>query len=424
MEIVIIIALILINGLFSMSELALVSTRKFKLEASIKKGDTGAAKALELANNPTTFLSTVQIGITLVGILTGLFSGKSLTLTVANYLRSIELIAPYAESVAVFLVVLFITYLTIVFGELIPKRIGLHYPEAIATTIAAPMTILSRISLPIIWILTKTSNLFFNLFGIKDYHDEAVSEEEINAIIKDSTEGGEIQPIEQDLVRRVFSLGDRRAGELMTHRMDLVWIDINDNWETIKSKIRSRPHSVYPVCERSLDNLLGLVSVRELFLQESSTSSPNLKRHVRKALFVSEYTAAYRVLELLRSAQQHYGIVLDEYGDLQGLISINDILDELISDKTDTANDYQIIQRSENTWLADGQLPLFEFIQYFKVSDVPETNNFTTLGGLLLKLLDHIPTLTEKVRWNNFELEVVDMDGMRIDKILITRIPE
>lgn len=224
MEIVIIIGLILINGLFSMSELALVSTRKFKLQTSVKKGNKGAAKALELANNPNTFLSTVQIGITLVGILTGLFSGKSLTQAASNQLNKIELIAPYADSIAVFLVVLLITYLTIVFGELIPKRIGLHYPEAIATTIAGPMTVLSNISLPLIWILTKTSNLFFRIFGIKDRHEEAVSEEEINAIIRESTEGGEIQPIEQDLVQRVFALGDRRAGELMTHRMDLVWL--------------------------------------------------------------------------------------------------------------------------------------------------------------------------------------------------------
>lgn len=405
-----------------MSELALVSTRKFKLEASMKKGNHGAARALELANNPTIFLSTVQIGITLIGILTGLFSGKSLTKSISTYLSDVELIAPYSDSVAVVLVVLLITYLTIVFGELIPKRIGLHYPEAIATTMAAPMILLSKISLPLVWILTKTSNLFFNLFGIKDYHKEAVSEEEINAIIKDSTEGGEIQPIEQNIVRRVFSLGDRRASELMTHRMDLVWIDTSDHIDTIKSKIRNRPHSVYPLCEHSLDKLLGLVSVKDIFLLEPQSSIPDLKQHKKKALFVSENTAAYRVLELLRSAQQRYAIVLDEYGDIQGLISINDILDELISDKEYTEDDYQIIQRTENTWLADGQLPIFEFIQYFNLGDSPAIDNFTTLGGLLLKLLDHIPAPTEKVRWNDFELEVVDMDGMRIDKILITRL--
>ncbi|WP_134091709.1 hemolysin family protein [Olivibacter sp. XZL3] len=422
MEIAIIIGLILINGLFSMSELALVSTRKFKLQTSVKKGHKGAAKALELANNPNTFLSTVQIGITLVGILTGLFSGKSLTQAASNQLSKIELIAPYADSIAVFLVVLLITYLTIVFGELIPKRIGLHYPEAIAMTIAGPMTVLSNISLPLIWILTKTSNLFFRIFGIKDRHEEAVSEEEINAIIRESTEGGEIQPIEQDLVQRVFALGDRRAGELMTHRMDLIWIDISDSWEAIRLKIKDRPHSVYPLCEGSLDKLIGLVSVRELFLQEPHTAQPDLRRYSKRALFVSEYTAAYRVLELLRNARQRYAIVLDEYGDLQGLITLSDLLDELISDHGDTEADYQIIQRTENTWLADGQLPIFEFIQYFDLSDAPEASNFTTLSGLLLRLSDHIPNLAEKIRWRDFELEVVDMDGMRIDKILITRV--
>lgn len=187
-------------------------------------------------------------------------------------------------------------------------------------------------------------------------------------------------------------------------------------------KIKSRPHSVYPLCEGSLDKLIGLLSVRELFLQAPHTAEPDLRRYSKRALFVSEYTAAYRVLELLRNARQRYAIVLDEYGDLQGLITLSDIIDELISDRGDTEADYQIIQRTENTWLADGQLPIFEFMQYFNLSDAPEASNFTTLGGLLLTLSDHIPNLAEKVRWKDFELEVVDMDGMRIDKILITRV--
>jgi len=421
MEILIIVALILLNGLFSMSELALVSIKKFKLQSSVKKGDKNAKNALELASNPTTFLSTVQIGITLIGILTGIFSGKSLTSNLANQLKNIEALTPYADSVAVFLIVIVITYLTILFGELIPKRIGLHYPETIAKLVATPMIILSRISLPLIWLLTKTSNFFFKLFGIKDREEAAISEEEINAMIKESAEGGEIQPIEQDLVKRVFALGDRRAGELMTHRKDLVWIDVDDDLETIKKKVNSEPHSFYPLAKGSLDHLLGLISVKNLF-QYRGMDSFNVKDYMKKVLFVSEYTAAYRVLEQLRIAKQRQAIVLDEYGDTQGLIAINDILDELISDEAYEEDAYKIIQRDENTWLADGQLPIFEFAKYFDLHSLSETGSFTTLGGFILHISDHIPSLTEKIAWKNFEFEVVDMDGLRIDKILVKRI--
>lgn len=406
-----------------MSELALVSTKKFKLESFIKRGDKNAKNALELASNPTTFLSTVQIGITLIGILTGIFSGKSLTHNLAVQLKNVDLLAPYADSLAVFLIVIIVTYLTIVFGELIPKRIGLHYPETISTLVATPMIILSKISLPIIWLLTKTSNLFFRLFRLKEKENRTISEEEINALIKESAEGGEIQPIEQDLVKRVFALGDRKAGELMTHRKDLIWIDVEDDLETIRNKVNEDPHSFYPVAKGSLDNVLGLISIKSLF-QYRPTDSFRAEDCMRKILYVYEYTAAYRVLEQLRLAKQHQALVLDEYGDLQGMVAINDILDELISEQTYQEDDYKIVQRDENTWLADGQLPIFEFAAYFDQHDLHETGNFTTLGGLILHISEHIPVLAEKINWKDFEFEIVDMDGLRIDKILIKRIVE
>lgn len=422
MEIIVIVILILLNGVFSMSEIALVSSKKFKLEMASKKGDRGAEKALYLAKNPNTFLSTVQIGITLIGILTGIFSGKGLTTALSGFLAEWDTVAAYADSLAVILVVIAITYLTIVFGELIPKRFGMYFPETIAASVALPMTIISKISLPLIWMLTKTSDVFFKLFGIKDYKEQATSEEEINAIIRESTEGGEVQPIEQLIVERVFALGDRRAAELMTHRMDLEWLDVNDGLKEVKEKIKRSTHSFYPICNRSLDNMLGVVSVKELFLQQLDGATFNLTKFVHKPLYVSEYTAAYRVLEQLRSSKKRYAMVLDEYGDLQGLITISDVVDELIGNRSEAHDDeYKIVQRSVNTWLADGQLPFYEFVEYFELDDVQETTGFTTLGGLLLDQLNHIPMVTEKVKWRNFDLEVVDMDGMRIDKILITR---
>ncbi|QNL48404.1 HlyC/CorC family transporter [Olivibacter sp. SDN3] len=421
MEIIIIVILILLNGVFSMSEIALVSSKKFKLEVVSKKGDRGAERALYLAKNPNTFLSTVQIGITLIGILTGIYSGKSLTAILGRFLAEWDVIAAYADSLAVLLVVIAITYLTIVFGELIPKRFGLYFSEKIASSIALPMTIISKISLPLIWILTKTSDVFFKLFGIKDYQEQAVSEEEINAIIRESTKGGEVQPIEQLIVERVFALGDRRAAELMTHRIDLKWFDVNDDLKDVKEKIKQNTHSFYPVCDRSLDNILGVVSVKELFLQYLDGATFDLKKFVHKPLYVSEYTAAYRVLERLRSSKRRYAMVLDEYGDLQGLITISDVVDELIGNHVKAYDDYKIVQRSSDSWLADGQLPFFEFIEYFNLDDVQETAGFTTLGGLILDQLNHIPVVTDRVKWKGFNLEVIDMNGMRIDKILITR---
>lgn len=421
MEILIIIALILLNGIFSMSELALVSTKKFKLESAIKKGDKNAKNALDLANNPTTFLSTVQIGITLIGILTGIFSGKNLSSGLATQLKNIEILAPYADSIALLSIVIIVTYLSIVFGELIPKRVGLHYPERIAGLVATPMILLSKISLPIIWLLTKTSNLFFKLLRIEEKERSAISEDEINAIIQESTEGGEVQPIEQDLVKRVFALGDRRAGELMTHRKDLVWIDVDDDLEIIRNKVNEYPHSFYPLAKGSLDNLLGFISIRSIFLHRP-TDSFHTQDYMKNILYVSEYTAAYRVLEQLRLMKQRQALVLDEYGDLQGLIAINDILDELISDQAYEDDDYKIVQRDDDTWLADGQLPIFEFAKYFNEHNLTETGSFTTLGGLILHISEHIPSLAEKIKWKGFEFEIVDMDGLRIDKILVRRI--
>jgi len=424
MEIIIIIFLILLNGIFSMSEIALVSSRKFKLENSARKGNSNARKALELANSPNTFLSTVQIGITLIGILTGIFSGEKVADDLRAVIETIDFFQPYAQTISITIIVIIVTFLSIVFGELLPKRLGLMFPETIATTVAPLMLIFSVITKPFIWLLTKTNDLFLRIFGLKNRKEASVSEEEIKAIVEDSAESGEIQEIEHDIVHRVFALGDRKISELMTHRSDLVCFNITDDLNTIRQRAQIESHSVYPVIKKAWDNLIGIVSVKDIFPRDFRASEFNLASFVKQPLMVPENIPAYKVLEKFRENKIHYAFVLDEYGSVEGMVSMDDILDALIGDVTEyNQEEYQIIQRDKKSWLADGSYPFFEFLNYFDIQD-PEAieQDFNTLAGFILDQLHHIPFTGEKIRWKGFEFEVVDMDGQKIDKILIVKI--
>ena len=423
MEFIIIIILILLNGVFSMSEIALISSRKFALENAARKGSKKAQKALELAGNPNTFLSTVQIGITLIGILIGIFSGEKLTGELEIVLNQVPFLVAYSESLAVFLVVMIITYFSIVFGELLPKRIGLSFPEKIATWAAGPMNLFSRMMKPFIWLLVSTNELFLRIFGIREKQSGIISEEEIKSIIAASTSGGEIQEIEQQIVKRVFALGDRKAGELMTHRTDLVWIDIADDLSRIREKIQLNPHAVYPVSDRTPDKLMGLVSVNQIFQNSADPSQFNLEELVKKPVYVHENMAAYRVLEKFKEHRVHMVVVVDEYGAVQGVLSIKDLVDSLIGDTLNISQeDFEIIKRNDYSWLADGLCPYYKFIEYFQLSDIEEAEGFTTLAGLILTRLNNFPVVGEHILWEGFDFEIVDMDAMRIDKILITRV--
>ena len=406
-----------------MSEIALISSRKFTLENAAKKGNKKAGKALNLSENPNTFLSTVQIGITLIGILLGIFSGDKLTGRLETFLNTIPFFSEYSETLAVLLVVMIITYFSIVFGELLPKRIGLTFPEKIASHVAGPMNILSRIVKPFVWLLSHTNELFLRIFGIKEKQDGIISEEEIKSIIATSTSGGEIQEIEQIIVKRVFALGDRKAGELMTHRSELIWVDIKDDLSEIRDKIKRNPHPVYPVSDTSPDNLLGLVSVSQIFQHSFEPSGFRLNELVRKPIYVPENMPAYRVLEKFKEFRIHLVVVVDEYGAVQGVLSIKDIVDSLIGD-TQVVNpeDFNIVKRDENSWLADGLCPYYKFVEYFQLTNIEEADGFTTLAGLILSKLNNIPIVGERIIWEGFELEIVDMDAMRIDKVMITRL--
>jgi putative hemolysin len=420
MEIIIILILVLLNGVFAMSELALVSSRKFKLEALKKQGRSGADTAIELSDNSTNFLSTVQIGITLIGILLGVYSGENLTHGIVEFLNQFEFSKTYSSQIATALVVIFITYLSIVLGELLPKKIGMTFPEPIIVAVAKPMKLLSIVTSPFVWLLSSSNNLLLKLLGIANA-DKTVSEEEIISMLKESAEGGEIQDIEQNIVNRVFELGDRTVSSLFTHRSDIVFFTVNDTLEEIIQKINEEKHSAYPVSDsNSLDDILGIVLLKDLFSAKTKEHF-NIRDYIVEPIFFSETTTAYKVLERFKEEKLHYSIVVDEYGTIQGMVTMDDVLDALIGEATELNHEeYQIIQRTENTWFVDGQYSVLEFFKFFDM-ELDEQYNFTTVAGLIMHVTDEVPKLGDKIAFRNFELEVVDKDRQKIDKILVTK---
>lgn len=424
MEIIIIIGLILLNGVLSMSEMSLVSSRKFKLESAKKKGSKGAKTALELSENPTRFLSTVQIGITLIGILLGVYSGENMTRDIELYLSQFELLNLYSHDIAVTVIVITITYFSIVLGELFPKRLGLTFPERIAIFLAKPMKILSVLTSPFVWILTISNDLIVKIFGIKSTMDSKVSEEEIKSIIKESAEGGEIQDIEQDIVERVFEFGDKRVNSLYTHKNDIVFFDETDDLNTIRNKITTEKHSAYPLCrDNDIDKVIGIVLLKDLFTP-SIEKDFNLRDFVKEPLYLTENTFAYHLLERFKTERMHYAIVVDEYGSTKGIVTMDDVVDALIGDVTEhNQNEYQITQRDENSWFIDGQYSFTEFLHYFDIEMEEEPyGNFVTIAGYFIHKFNNLPNIGDILNIDVYRLEVIDKDGQRIDKILISRI--
>jgi len=419
MEIFILVGLILFNGLFTMAEIALVSARKARLENMAEKGNEKAAAALKLSSNPEIFLSAAQIGITLISIITGVYSGDKFSEYLQPYVEKVDFMQPYARTISTTIIVIIVTFLSIVFGELIPKRIGLLNAERIATFVAGPMRGFARITHPIVWLLNKTSNLFFILFNIKRTKDETVTEEEIKAIITEGTESGSIEEEEKELIERIFHLGDRNITSLMTHRSDIIWFDVNDNEQIVRDKIVVEPHSVYPICEGTIDNIKGMVSIKDLYIIDDFT---RFKDIVQPALFVPENNTAYQVMEKFKETKQHYCFIVDEYGSLQGMITLNDILEAIVGDIPQTGiQDYEIVQRADGTYLVDAQIPFYDFLSRFGKADwaSEEEYGFDTLAGCILQELERIPQTGDRLEWRGFDFEVIDMDGHRIDKVLV-----
>lgn len=421
MEIFIIIGLILLNGVLSMSEIALVSARKARLELEAKRGNKSAQTALKLAGEPDRFLSTIQIGITLIGILTGLYSGEAFAANLAEVVRHVPVLEPYALGLSKTVIVIIVTYLTLIMGELVPKRIGMGYAEKVSMLVAKPMYLLSRLASPFVWLLSKSTALTIKITGIKANEENKVTEEEIKAIVKEGFDGGEVQEVEQDIVERVFNLGDRNVGSIMTHRSDLVWLDVTDSIEKIREKVQENLFNIYPVASEKFDNIKGVVYLKDLFgrIDEPDFS---LEQVIRPAQYLPENQSVYNALEQFKQARVKYGIVTDEFGGIQGIVTLKDIMEGLIGQVPELGEEAEITQRADGSWLVDGQLSFYDFLEYFDMEDLYAEHDYNTLSGLILEILERVPKTGETLTWLTFRFEIVDMDGARIDKVLVTKV--
>jgi putative hemolysin len=417
-EIIIILVLILVNGIFSMAEIAVVSSRKSKLESLTKKGDQKAKKILKIAEKPEYFLSTVQIAITAIGLVTGLYSGKSLSLPLNNILTNLGF-GLSSIWLANILVIIIVTYFTLVLGELLPKKIGLNNPEKVAGLIISPMNFITKLTYPFVVVLSKSTLFLLKIFRIKKNEDSIITEDEIKQIINESTEDGEIQEVEQDIVERVFSLGDRDVSSLMTHRIDFEWFDVDDGQLQIKKKLENHIHYIYPVADKSLDNIIGVVFLKDMIKMREGS----IRNIVKEPQFLPESSSAYHALEVFKEKKISYALIIDEFGLIIGMVTMNDILESLIgsAEEIGVSDEYQMIKREDGTWLVDGQYPFFDFLSYFEIENKYQELDYNTLSGLILDLTGKIPKEGEKIYWELFCFEIVDMDIARIDKILVTQ---
>ncbi|MBD1868272.1 HlyC/CorC family transporter [Oculatella sp. FACHB-28] len=423
-EILIILLLVIANGVFAMSEIAVVSARKARLQELAEDGDAKAQAALELANAPNRFLSTVQVGITLIGILAGAFGGATLAGRLAPYIGLVPLLKNYSQAIAFGLVVAIITYLSIIIGELVPKRLALASPEKIAASVAIPMQWLSRIAYPVVYLLTSSTDSILRLLGAGGASDEPlVTEEEIKVLIRQGAEAGTFEIAEQDMVERVFRLGDQHVASLMTPRFDITWLDINDSTEVNRQKMIESRHSRFPVCQDNPDHVLGVVNVTDLLARSLLNRPLDLIDILRQPLFVPESTRAFKVLEMFKQSGTHIALVVDEYGVTQGIVTLNDVMEVIIGDVpfADQPHESPAIQREDGSWLLDGTLPIEKFKEIFEIEEIPgeDRGNFQTLGGFVITQLGRIPTSSDHFEWNNLRLEVMDMDGNRVDKVLV-----
>ena len=418
-EVLILLLLIFVNALFVMSEIALVSVRKGRLEGQAAKGDHKSKAALDLATNPEKFLSTAQIGITLISILTGVYSGEKFSKLLVPFFQGFSFTEKYAETIATTVVVIIVTFLSIIFGELIPKKFGLLRAEKIARLVAGPMNALSMIVYPFVWLLSGITNLIFKLFNIKKATDTAVTEEEIKAMISEGSESGSIEEDEKEIIERVFHLGDRNITSLMTHRTDIVWHDMKETVNDVKNKPDEIIFSTFPICEETVDNIKGIVYVKDLF---KTPGDKVLSEIIKPALFVPENNSAYQLLEKFKETKIHSAFIVNEYGTLEGMITLNDILEAIIGDVPQTGQEeYEIKKRDDGSYLVDAQIHFYDFLSYFDRADWMNEgeHEFDTLAGFALHALEHIPVTGEKFEWRDFDFEIVDMDGQRIDKILL-----
>jgi putative hemolysin len=419
-EILFIFFLILLNGLFAMSEAAVLASHKARLQHKANEGDAKARKALTLAENPNRFLPTVQIGITLIGVLTGALGGVTLADAIASEVEKVPALAPYAHGFSLAFVVILITFFSMLIGELVPKRLALQNAEKIAGGIAGLLSFVAVLFAPFVWLLGKSTDLVLRLLRVKATKPPPVTEEELQILLDQGTQAGVFEEAEQDMVEGVFSLSDRRVNALMTPRNEIVWLDVNDPVAVIHKKVAESPYSRYPVAVDSLDHLLGVVKAKDLLLAEIKETR-QLKQIVRPAIFIPETAFGSRALELFKEGRAEVMLVIDEFGVVQGLLTLADILEEIVGE-LDT-EEPQATQRQDGSWLLDGMLPVDEFKELFNVRKLPDEEQYETLGGFVMFTLGRIPAAADQFEWNGLCFEVVDMDDKRVDKVLVTTLP-
>lgn len=428
-EILIILLLILGNGVLAMSEAAIISARKARLERLSDEGHAGAKAALELAKDPRRFLSTTQIGITLVGILAGAFGGATVAEKLAEALDKIEPLAPYSDGIALALVVLIITFLSLILGELVPKRLALNNPERIASLVAGPMNFLSKITAPIVTSIGFTTDITLRLLGVKPSIEPPVTEDEIRILIEHGTQAGVFDEAEQDMVDSILSLDQTRVKELMTPRTKVVWLDVDDSIEANLKKIAGSGFSYYPVYQDSPDNVVGIASVKDMWAKTIKGEILDLKECLRKPTFVPETVFALKMLDIFQESGEHVALVLSEFGGVEGLVTLIDIMEAIVGDLPSLSEiaEAQPFQRPDGSWLLDGLLSIDEVKEMFELDDDlqgEENNTFSTLGGFLVMNLERIPKAGDYLESAGLRFEVMDMDGNRVDKVLVTQLPE
>lgn len=427
LEVVAIAALIVLNGVFAMSELAVMSARKARLRELSNSGSHTARVALDLAESPDRFLSTVQIGITLVGVLAGAFGGATIARALGDWFNEIEPLARYSSALGLGIVVATITYLSLIVGELVPKRLALQNPERVASLVALPMHWLSRLAFPLVRFLSLSTNLLLKVLGVRQADDRPVSEEEIRIMIEEGAQAGVFRLDEQDMVESVFRLDDQHINALMTPHTEITWLEADDTPDEIRDKIATSGHSRFPVCRDGLDHVLGIVRAQHLLADCLAGRPVDLLAHATEPRFVPETATASRIVDLFRHSDDHLILVIDEHGSIQGLITEHDVLEAIVGDIPSWGESVEpeAVQRADGSWLLDGLMNIDEAKELLGIANLPddERNNYQTLGGFIMSRLGVIPTTGACFRWGGFRFEVVDMDGRRVDKILAARDP-
>jgi len=419
LNILAIILLLLFNGILAMSEAALLSVRKARLQTRANDGDRRARAALHLAQTPNRFLSTIQVGITLIDVLTGAIGGAAIATFLTELIARIPFLQPYSESISLFVVVIVITYFSIVFGELVPKRIAIQNPERVASAAAGPMLVISKIASPVVRLLSGSTDMILHLLRVKHTAEQPVTEEELLVQLDQGTQAGVFEESEQDMVEGVFSLSDQRVNALMTPRNEIVWLDVNDPVEEIRRRVKESEFSRFPVAEDSLDKVLGVIKAKDLLLADLQDGQ-QLKQIARPPLYVPETAFGSRALEILKEANREMVFVVDEFDVVQGLLTLADILEEIVGE---FEGETQATQRQDGSWLLDGMLSNDDFKEIFNLRHLPDEEEYETLGGFMMMHLGRIPKTADQFEWNGLRFEVMDMDRNRVDKVLVTTLP-